>query len=149
MPEHAEPIATGQRLAAALHWLALLGLCSAYLQGGLNKALDFEGAVREMQHFGLAPAGPLALATIALELIAPLMILTGWQRGLAAWMLAGFTVAATLVANRYWLLPLPERLQIANAFYEHLGLVGGFVLVALQDARSSSSISSQSKAPAI
>lgn len=36
--------------------LCLLMLCSACLQGGLDKAFDFAGAIAEMQHFGLAPA---------------------------------------------------------------------------------------------
>lgn len=42
----------------AISVLALLGLCAAYHQGGLDKAFDFAGAVNEMQHFGLAPAVP-------------------------------------------------------------------------------------------
>lgn len=50
----------------ALRWIALLGLCSAYLQGGLAKAMNFSGAVTEMAHAGLAPALPMAIATIVL-----------------------------------------------------------------------------------
>ena len=42
----------------ALRRLALLALCAAYLQGGWNKLVDFNGAIAEMQHFGLAPAAP-------------------------------------------------------------------------------------------
>jgi len=124
------------RLASAIQWLALLGLCAAYLQGGVHKLLDFPAAVQEMQHFGLAPAPLLAGGTIALELGASLMILTGWGRGLAAALLACFTVAATFLANRYWTLAPPLRDSVTNAFYEHLGLVGGFVLVATQDWRA-------------
>jgi len=30
----------------------LLGLCAAYIQGGLVKATDFNGAVAELAHFG-------------------------------------------------------------------------------------------------
>ena len=48
-----------------VHWIALLGLCAAYLQGGIVKATDFSGAIAEMEHFGLAPAAPLAIAVIA------------------------------------------------------------------------------------
>lgn len=124
------------QLESAIHWLALLGLCSAYLQGSVNKLLDFPAAVQEMQHFGLAPAPLLAGGTIALELGASIMVLTGRWRGLAATLLAGFTVAATFLANRYWTLEPPLRDGVANAFYEHLGLVGGFVLVAVQEWRA-------------
>jgi uncharacterized membrane protein YphA (DoxX/SURF4 family) len=117
-----------------VYWIALLGLCAAYLQGGIVKATDFRGAIAEIEHFGLAPAVPLAMAVIALELGASVMILTGFYRWLGALALAGFTLMATLIALRFWELPVgQERFMAANAFFEHLGLVGGFILVAWYD----------------
>jgi XapX domain-containing protein len=41
------------RKAAIIRLVALFGLCAAYLQGGLQKLLDFSGAVAESQHLGL------------------------------------------------------------------------------------------------
>jgi uncharacterized membrane protein YphA (DoxX/SURF4 family) len=117
-----------------VYWIALLGLCAAYLQGGIVKATDFRGAIAEIEHFGLAPAVPIAMAVIALELGASVMILTGFYRWLGALALAGFTLMATLIALRFWELPAgQERFMAANAFFEHLGLVGGFILVAWYD----------------
>ncbi|WP_059414193.1 DoxX family protein [Cupriavidus basilensis] len=124
------------RLAPAwVRWLALLALCAAYLQGGLAKLADFGGAIAEMQHFGLAPAAPLAAATIALELGASLLILTGWLRWLGALALAGFTLMASFLANRFWAAPPAEQFMMANAFFEHVGLAGGFLLVAWEGIR--------------
>ena len=117
----------------ALHWLALLLLCAAYLQGGLNKLLDFGSAVGEMQHFGLQPAAPLAILVIGGELGAAAMVLSGRLRWLGAAWLALFTVAASFIANRYWEMAGMERFMAANSFYEHLGLAGGFLLVAWHD----------------
>lgn len=117
----------------ALHWLALLLLCAAYLQGGLNKLLDFGSAVGEMQHFGLQPAAPLALLVIGGELGAAAMVLSGRLRWLGAAWLALFTVAASFIANRYWEMTGMQRFMAANSFYEHLGLAGGFLLVAWHD----------------
>ena len=112
----------------------MLGLCAAYLQGGVDKAVDFNGAISEMQHFGLAPAIPLVVAVIVLELGASVMILTGFYRWLAASVLGGFTLMATLIALRFWELPAGhERFMAANTFFEHLGLAGGFLLVAWHD----------------
>jgi uncharacterized membrane protein YphA (DoxX/SURF4 family) len=118
---------------AAVRWVALLLLVSAYLQGGLDKATDFASAIGEMHHFGLEPAAPLALAVIALELGASLLILTGRLRWLGAIALAAFTLAATFVANRFWSAPAADRFMLENGFFEHLGLVGGFLLVAWTD----------------
>ena len=127
----------GSFLPRLLAWLALLGLCSAYLVGGLTKLFDFNSAIGEMQHFGLAPAMPLAVAVIALELVGPALILLGNKyRWLAALALAIFTFAASMLANRFWLLAGQERFMSKNAFFEHLGLVGAFVLVACYDLAS-------------
>jgi len=120
----------------AVRWIALLGLCAAYLQGGIVKATDFGGAVAEIEHFGLAPAAPMAITVIVLEVGASVMILTGFYRWLAALALGGFTLIATLIALRFWEMPAGhERFMAANAFFEHLGLIGGFLLVAWHDVR--------------
>ena len=121
----------------AIRWLAYLGLCAAYLQGGLNKLMDFQGAVGEMTHFGLSPAPLLAGLVIALELGASIMILSGKLRWLGALALAAFTLMATFVALRFWELPVgQERFMAANSFFEHLGLIGGFLLVAWLDLQN-------------
>jgi uncharacterized membrane protein YphA (DoxX/SURF4 family) len=122
--------------APAVRWIALLGLCAAYLQGGMTKLTDFGGALAEMQHFGLAPAGFFAVATIVLELGASVLVLTGIGRWMGALALAGFTLLATFLANRFWEMGPPERMATANSFFEHLGLVGGFLLVAWHDLAS-------------
>jgi uncharacterized membrane protein YphA (DoxX/SURF4 family) len=121
-----------------LRWLGLLLLCAAYIQGGVDKLVDFEGAIIEMQHFGLSPPGPMAVAVIVLELGASLAILTGYGRWLGALTLAGFTVLASCRANNFWAMAMPVRIMAENAFFEHLGLAGGFLIVAWHDVRARS-----------
>jgi uncharacterized membrane protein YphA (DoxX/SURF4 family) len=116
-----------------VRWVALLAVCAAYLQGGFNKATDFNGALAEMNHFGLRPAALFAIATIALQFGASIMILTGFYRWFAALSLAVFTLMATFLANRFWEMGPPERIMAANSFFEHLGLVGAFLLIAWHD----------------
>lgn len=118
----------------AMRFAAYLGLCAAYLQGGLVKLQDFPAAVAEMAHAGLAPAPVFAALVILLELGASAMILAGRWRWLGAVALSGFTLLATLLALRFWEPPPgQERFMAANAFFEHLGLAGGFLLVAWLD----------------
>ncbi len=122
-------------VAASPAWraVALLMLCSAYLQGGLDKAFDFPSAILEMQHFGLAPAAPMALLTIIGEFVAPVLILSGFFRWLGALYLGGFTLMAMVVANRFWEMSGVDRFMTENAFFEHLGLAGACFLVAWLD----------------
>lgn len=118
----------------AVYWLALLGLCAAYLQGSLTKLFDFPAAIGEMNHFGLSPAPVFAVIVIAFELAASAMILLGVFRWLGAIGLAGFTLMATFVALRFWEMPEGmDRMMATNAFFEHLGLVGAFIIVAWVD----------------
>ncbi|MDG0854604.1 DoxX family protein [Roseateles puraquae] len=120
-------------LRRLLHGLALLALCAAYLEGGITKLMDFGGALAEMQHFGLAPAAPLAVAVIALELGGSALVLSGHLRWLGALALGAFTVAASFIANDFWAMSGPDRISAMHAFFEHLGLAGGFALVAWHD----------------
>ena len=98
---------------------------------------DFNAAIAEAQHFGLPFATLAAGATIVTELAGSALILTGVYRWLGALWLGGFTLIATFVANRFWEMQLPERFMVENSFFEHLGLVGGFLLVAWLDLRKS------------
>lgn len=130
----------GERIISSqpIYFIALIGLCAAYLQGGVEKMLNFQGAVAEVRQFGLEPAAPMAVATIITEFCASALILCGIFRWLGALWLAGFTLLATFAANRFWELAPASRFMAENQFFEHLGLIGGFVLVAWLDVRTRS-----------
>jgi uncharacterized membrane protein YphA (DoxX/SURF4 family) len=122
---------------AVLDWrptwfLARLALVGAYLLGGLVKLSDWPAAVAEQAHFGMHPPALWAALTIAVELIGPVLILAGRLVWLGAGMLGVFTLLAAFVANAFWAMPPGQpRFMATNAFFEHVGLVGGFVLAAL------------------
>jgi uncharacterized membrane protein YphA (DoxX/SURF4 family) len=123
-----------------VRFVALLALCAAYIQGPLTKLFDFPGAISEMEHFGLYPAAFFAVAVIAFELTASAMILSGFLRWLGALALAAFTLLATFIALRFWEMPSGmERMMATNAFFEHLGLAGAFVIVASIDVAKGAS----------
>jgi uncharacterized membrane protein YphA (DoxX/SURF4 family) len=124
-------------VGAILDWrwtgfLARLALVGAYLLGGLVKASDWPAAVAEQAHFGMHPPALFAALTILVELVGPLLILSGRLVWLGAGMLGIFTLFAAITANAFWTMPPgQDRFMATNAFFEHLGLIGGFVLVAL------------------
>jgi uncharacterized membrane protein YphA (DoxX/SURF4 family) len=135
---------TPRFVGAILDWrwtgfLARLALVGAYLLGGIVKASDWNSAVAEQAHFGMHPAALWAALTIAIEIVGPLLILSGRFVWLGAGMLGVFTLFAAITANAFWAMPAgQERFMATNAFFEHLGLIGGFVLAAMvaeMDAR--------------
>jgi uncharacterized membrane protein YphA (DoxX/SURF4 family) len=118
-----------------VRWLALLALCSAFIQGGLTKALAFDNAIAEMSRFGLEPPAAFAAVAIVFELGASTLILSGFYRWVGALLLAIFTLVIMLIVNRFWSVEPSGRLMAENGFFEHLGLVGGFLLVAWFDLK--------------
>ncbi|PZU58907.1 MAG: hypothetical protein DI547_09055 [Sphingobium sp.] len=127
---------TPRPVAFLLDWkpvgfLARLALAGAYIQGGLTKLLDFPAAVAEQAHFGMQPAALWAVATIVVELAGAALVVSGRWLWLGAGMLGVFTGLAALKANAFWAMTGPERFMAANAFFEHIGLIGGFVLAAM------------------
>jgi len=120
---------------AVLEWratwfLARLALSSAYLIGGVDKAIDFPGAVAEQAHFGLEPAWAWAIATIVVELGGSLLLIWGRLVWLAAGALGVLTAIAMLVANNFWAMEGQARFLAMNSFFEHLGLIAGLALAA-------------------
>ncbi len=127
-------------VAATLDWrgtwlLARVALTSAYLVGGITKLFHFAGAVAEQAHFGILPPAFFAVLTILVELIGSALVISGKWLWLGAGALAVFTAVATLIAHPFWNLAGQERFLATNTFFEHCGLIGGFVIAALLTAR--------------
>jgi uncharacterized membrane protein YphA (DoxX/SURF4 family) len=128
-------------IAAILSWPWLLpvsrvALVSAFLIGGIQKLVDFPGAVAEQEHFGLQPASLWAAAAIAVELGGSALVILGRWVWLGAGGLGVLTAVAMLTANDFWAKTGHDRFLTVNAFLEHLGLIAGLVLVSILSLRS-------------
>ena len=118
--------------------LSRLALVSAYLLGGVAKALDFPGAVAEQAHFGLQPAALWAALAIAVEIAGSLCVVFRRFTWLGAGSLGMLTLVAMVVANDFWNRTGVEHFMALNSFFEHLGLIAALVLATmLDDARQS------------
>ncbi|MCU9957834.1 DoxX family protein [Burkholderia sp. BKH01] len=116
--------------------LVRLALVSAYLIGGVAKALDFGGAVAEQAHFGLHPAALWAALAIAVEIAGSLCVVLNRFTWLGAGSLGMLTLVAMLVANDFWNQTGVARFMALNSFFEHLGLIAALVLATvLADAK--------------
>src|SRR4029077_10587620 len=59
-----------------LSFVARLCLASAFIQSGVAKLIDFQGAIAEIQHFGLRPAALFAATVILTQLGGSVLFLT-------------------------------------------------------------------------
>ncbi|WP_315758375.1 MULTISPECIES: DoxX family protein [unclassified Bradyrhizobium] len=132
----AEMSDTPRPIAAVLDWrwlwpAARVALVSAYLIGGVQKFMDFPSAIAEQAHFGLQPAALWASAAIAVELIGSVLVIANRFVWLGSGALGVLTLVAMLTANDFWHMAGHERFMALNAFFEHLGLIAGLVLVSI------------------
>jgi uncharacterized membrane protein YphA (DoxX/SURF4 family) len=123
-------------VASILHWpgtlvLARIALTSAYILGGFTKLFNFKAAIAEQEQFGLRPGAFWAVISIIIELGGSALVISGLLVWLGAGALGVLTLIATLLADRFWTLQGQTRFVAVNTFFEHLGLIAGFVLAAI------------------
>jgi uncharacterized membrane protein YphA (DoxX/SURF4 family) len=111
--------------------LARVALTSAFLIGGVTKALNFSAAVAEQNHFGLHPGEVWAVLTIIIELVGPMLVISGYFVWLGAGALGVLTAVAAVAATPFWSLAGSARFDALNSFFEHMGLIAGCVMAAL------------------
>ncbi|WP_075222681.1 DoxX family protein [Acuticoccus yangtzensis] len=112
-----------------------LALAAPFLVSGLLKLTDFGAARAEVAALGLSPPELFAAAVVVAQLGGSALLLSGRFQRAGAVVLAGFTVAATLLAHPFWAMDATVRVPQAMTFLEHVAIVGGFGLVALGGAR--------------
>src|SRR4051794_23569869 len=108
---------------------ARLALVSAFLIGGIQKSLDFSGAIAEQAHFGLQPAWLWAAAAVIVEIGCSVLVIFGRWVWLGAGGLGVLTAIAMLTANNFWALTGHDRFMAVNGFFEHLGLIAGLIFI--------------------
>ena len=121
---------------AILYWrwtwlLARIGLLSVYLVSGFTKLLDFPAAIVELEHLGFHPGWLWVTVVIIAQIGGSLLLIWGRFVWLAAGALGALTFVANIAANHFWTMTGQARFAATNAFFEHFGLIAGFVLVAL------------------
>jgi len=117
--------------------IARLCLAAVFLYSGIDKLWHWQSSVEEVKGDGLPWPAAFAGATIFTQLVGGCLVATGFFAWLGALLLAGFTVAATLVGHRFWLRRGSEFAHELTTSLEHVAIVGGLVLLCLLDLAGS------------
>jgi putative oxidoreductase len=115
----------------------LLRVCLVVLFpfSGLDKIVNWDAAMKQAGSIPFKPA--MLVASILVEFITPICIVTGWHDRLAAFVLAGFCVMTAVLFHRFWRFPdfwrfrESEGLEHFWEFLKNFGLVGGLGLIVL------------------
>ncbi len=114
---------------APLFFIARLLLAAMFVLSGIDKFTHLDGTAAYIAGGGLPLAPVLAPLVAALELLAGLAIIVGWQARWAALALALFTLAASLMFHRFWALSADQAFMQQLLFMKNMAVTGGLLLV--------------------
>lgn len=97
-------------------------LAAIFFMAGLNKISGYAGTQGYMESQGVP--GMLLPAVIALEIIAPILLVIGWQTRYAALALAGFTLLSGFLFH----FNFADQMQ-SIMFMKNIAIAGGLLLV--------------------
>jgi uncharacterized membrane protein YphA (DoxX/SURF4 family) len=117
--------------------IARVCLAAVFLYSGVDKLWHWRSSIEEVRSDGLPWPAAFASATVFTQLVGGCLVATGFFAWLGALLLAGFTVAATLVGHRFWLRRGSEFAHELTTSLEHVAIVGGLVLLCLLDLTAS------------
>ncbi len=113
--------------------IARLCLAAVFLYSGVDKLWHWRSSIEEVKSDGLPWPAAFAGATVFTQLVGGCLVATGFLAWLGALLLAGFTIAATLLGHRFWLRRGTEFRHELTTSLEHVAIVGGLVLLCLLD----------------
>lgn len=106
---------------------ALIGVLFAV--SGINKILGFSYVAGWMASSGLPMANLLLAVTILLEVGGGIMLITGFQAGLAAAALALFLVPVTAIFHAFWSADAAGFQGQLTHFLKNVAVFGGLLMV--------------------
>ena len=99
-----------------------------FLLSGFNKIGNYEGTIGWMESFDIP--GFLLIPAIILEIVAPILIIIGYQTKVAAAALSLFCIATAIVFHNN----LGDQMQFI-AFMKNIALAGGFLFLVVNGAK--------------
>jgi uncharacterized membrane protein YphA (DoxX/SURF4 family) len=117
--------------------IARLCLAAVFLYSGVDKLTHWRASIEEVKGDGLPWPAAFAGATVFTQLVGGFLVATGFFAWLGALLLAGFTIAATVIGHRFWLRRGAEFQHELTTSLEHLAIVGGLLLLSVLDFTAS------------
>ena len=103
-------------------------ISGVFLLSGFSKIGNYDGTVGWMESFGLP--GFLLIPAILLEILAPILIIIGYQTKIAAGALSLFCITTAIIFHT----DFSDQMQFI-AFMKNLALAGGFLFLVVNGAK--------------
>tara|TARA_B100001109_G_scaffold102508_1_gene83612 strand:+ start:10 stop:393 length:384 start_codon:yes stop_codon:yes gene_type:complete len=117
-----------ENMTKILDLIARVFISGIFLLSAFNKIGNYEGTLGWMGSFGLP--GFLLAPAILLEIIAPILIIIGYQTKIAAGALSLFCIATAIIFHN----DFSDQMQLI-AFMKNIALAGGFLFLVVNGAK--------------
>lgn len=112
--------------------IAVIGrvlLAAMFVLAGFDKISGLEGTAGYISSVGLPFPELLTILTIAVEIGAGLALIVGFQARIAALLLAGFTLAASVLFHNFWAMPAEQAYIQQLMFMKNISVAGGLLMI--------------------
>ena len=113
-----------------MHIIEVFGrifLSTIFLFEGINKIFNYESTIKYMESFNVPEL--LAIPTIILEILFPLLLIIGYQTKPSALVLAIFTFTTALIFHT----DFTNQMQLIS-FLKNFAIAGGFLILFINGA---------------
>ena len=117
-----------ENMPKILDLIGRIFISAVFLFSGFNKIGNYEGTVAWMESFNLH--GLLLIPAIIIEIVAPILIIIGYQTKIAAAFLSIFCIVTAIIFHNN----LGEQMQFV-AFMKNFALAGGFLFLVANGAK--------------
>jgi putative oxidoreductase len=115
-------------LSNSFDLIGRISISSIFLLSGINKIGNYEGSHGWMESLGVP--GVLLIPAIVLEVIAPILIIVGYQVKVSAALLSLFCIATAIIFHT----DFSNQMQFVS-FFKNIGLAGGFLFLVINGAK--------------
>jgi putative oxidoreductase len=105
-------------------------LAALFLPAGLSKLTGFSGTVGYISSIGLPLPQIAAAVALVIEIVGGLALVAGFGTRVAALVLAGFTIVASVFFHNFWAVPAEAQMVQQLMFFKNVAVVGGLLTLA-------------------
>ena len=105
-----------------------------FILSGYNKLMAIAGTTAYLTRLGVPSPQVMVYVVALVELIGGLMILVGFKTRWVALALFFFTAATIYLGHKFWAVPADQYMNQLNHALKNLGIMGGFLLLAVNGA---------------
>lgn len=110
--------------------LARVLLASLFIPAGLSKVIEFASTVDYINTAGLPLPEVAAGLAAFIEIVAGLALVLGYHTRIAAFVLAAFTLLASIFFHAYWAAPAEQQFVTQLLFFKNVAVIGGLLSLA-------------------